>query len=69
MVLAGLYFASIEGYLLFHGLAEGFSIVVACGIFMLVWNSRRFLDNDPLIFLGIAYLYYRRHGFFTYTCL
>lgn len=57
LVLAGLYVASLKNYLLFHGLAEGFSIVVACGIFMLVWNSRRFLNNDLLLFLGIAYLF------------
>ncbi|MFP4105823.1 MAG: MASE3 domain-containing protein, partial [Phycisphaerae bacterium] len=53
----GLHLASEYNYLLFHGLAEGFSIVVACGMFMLAWNSRRILDNDYLLLLGIAYLF------------
>jgi len=56
-VLAGLYLANLYNYLLFHSLAEGFSIVVACGVFMLAWNSRRLLSNDYLLFVGIAYLF------------
>ena len=57
LILFGLYLTSLHGYLLFHGLAEIFSIVVACGIFIVAWNSRRFLDNNYLLFLGIAYLF------------
>jgi PAS domain S-box-containing protein len=57
LVFLGLYLASLYNYLLFHSLAEIFSIVVACGIFMVTWNSRRFLDNNYLLFLGIAYLF------------
>ena len=56
-LLFGLYLTSLYSYLLFHGLAELFSIVIACGIFMLAWNSRRFLDNTYLLFIGIAYLF------------
>lgn len=56
-VFAVLYLTSLYNYLLFHSLAEIFSIVVACGIFMVAWNSRRFLDNNYLLFLGIAYLF------------
>ena len=37
--------------------AELFGIVVAAGIFMLAWNSRRFLDNNYLLFIGIGYLF------------
>jgi uncharacterized membrane protein YccC len=44
LLLFGLYLTSLHSYLLFHSLAEIFSIVVACGIFMLAWNSRRFLE-------------------------
>ncbi|GAB4387597.1 MAG: hypothetical protein Kow0025_02060 [Thermodesulfovibrionales bacterium] len=57
LLLAGLYASSLYSYLLFHSLAEGFSIVVACGIFMVAWNSRRFMENNYLLFLGIAYLF------------
>ncbi|MDP2211574.1 MAG: MASE3 domain-containing protein, partial [Candidatus Aquicultor sp.] len=56
-VLAGLYAASSYNYLLFHNLAELFSIVIAAGIFMIAWNSRKFIENDYLLLLGIAYLF------------
>ena len=57
LLLFGLYLTSLYSYLLFHSIAELFSVVVAIGIFMLAWNSRRFLDNSYLLFLGIAYLF------------
>jgi len=57
LVLLGLHLTTLHSYLLFHGIVEMFSIVVACGIFMLAWNARRFLDNTYLLFLGIAYLF------------
>src|SRR6056297_2448465 len=41
---------------LYHILAELISIVIAFGIFMLVWPARRLLHNDFLLFLGFAYL-------------
>lgn len=53
----GLYWISRENYLLFHGIVEVFSIVVACAIFMIAWNSRRLLDNHYLLFMGIAFLF------------
>ena len=57
-VLTGLYVISDYNFLLFHILVEFFSIVVACGIFILAWNSRRInKDNSYLLFLGIAYLF------------
>ena len=57
LVLLGLHLSSLYHYLLFHSLAEIFSIVVACGIFMVAWNARRFLENNYLLFIGIAYLF------------
>jgi PAS domain S-box-containing protein len=57
LLLFGLYLTSLFSFLLFHGIAEIFSIVIACGIFMVAWNSRRFLDNHYLLFVGIAYLF------------
>ena len=56
-ILIGLYFTSLYNYLLFHSLAEIFSIIIACSIFIITWNSRRFLDNNCLLFLGSAYLF------------
>ena len=57
LVLVGLYFSSLRNYLLFHTLAEMFSIVVACGIFIIGWNSRHYIKNNYLVFLAIAYLF------------
>jgi len=57
LVLSGLYFSSLYNYLLFHSIAEIFSIIVAFGIFIIAWNSRRFLDNNYFIFIGISYLF------------
>ena len=57
LILAGLYVSSLYNYLLFHNLAEIFSIVIAFGIFTIAWNSRPFLDNNYLLFIGIAYLF------------
>ncbi len=56
-VLFGLWAVSAYSYLLFHSIAEIFSIVVAFGIFVLAWNSRRFADNTYLPFIGVAYLF------------
>lgn len=52
-----LYIVSFYNYLLFHSLAEIFSIVIACGIFFFAWNSRQFLENDYFLFLGIGYVF------------
>ena len=57
VIIAGLSLTSRYNYLLFHSLSEIFSIFVACGIFVVAWNSRRFMDNNYLLFLGIAYLF------------
>ncbi|MFP5213151.1 MAG: MASE3 domain-containing protein, partial [Acidobacteriota bacterium] len=55
--LSGLYLTSLYSYLLFHTLAEIFSIVIAFGIFMVGWNARRFLQNNYPLFIGIAYFF------------
>ncbi len=43
--------------LLFHSLSEIFSIVIACGCFMVAWNSRRFQVGNFVTFVGVAYLF------------
>jgi hypothetical protein len=57
IVLLGLYLTSLYSYLLFHGLVEIFSVMVAFGIFSVAWNSRPFMDNNYLFALGVAYLF------------
>jgi PAS domain S-box-containing protein len=57
LLLAGLFLVGQYNFLLFHGLAELFSIVVAWSLFMLVWNTRHINENDALVSLGIAYFF------------
>ncbi len=56
-LFTGLYFASRYHYLLFHSIAEIFSVLVAFSIFIVAWNARRLLDNSYFIFIGIAFLF------------
>ncbi|MFW6066470.1 MAG: MASE3 domain-containing protein, partial [Planctomycetota bacterium] len=57
--LAGvvLYIAEQANYLLYHSLAEFFSIAVAGSIFLIVWNARRFIDSGYMLLVGVAYLF------------
>lgn len=57
LLFTGLHLTVLYSYNLFHGLAELFSVVVACGIFMVAWNTREFNRTPYLIFLGVAYLF------------
>lgn len=56
-VFSALYAASLYSYVLFHSLAELFSVAVAFAIFLIVWNCRRFMRNDFLLFIGLGYLF------------
>lgn len=54
----GFYAAGLQDryFLLFHTLAELFSLIVVCGVFVVAWHSRRLLDNHYLLLVGIVYL-------------
>jgi signal transduction histidine kinase len=54
--LAGLTGIGLWNFLLFHVLAEGFSIVVATSTFLVVWHTRRASHSGFLVVLGSAYL-------------
>ena len=56
-LLLFLYVVSRYNYLLFHTLAEFFSITVAWSLFVVVWNSRHLSNNRAFVFIGIAYLF------------
>ncbi len=56
MTLTCLFIISQFNYLLFHTLAELFSILVAGGIFAFTWNTRHLSRNYCMILLGVAYL-------------
>jgi len=57
VVLAGVLLSRIYSYLLFHALAEVFSIAVAFGVFFVAWNSDTIVKNSYLLILGIGSLF------------
>ncbi|WP_297424010.1 GGDEF domain-containing protein [Clostridium sp.] len=56
-ILIMLYFSSLYNYLLFHTVAEIFSICIAFTMFLMTWNSAKYINNKYLIIVGIAYLF------------
>ena len=57
LALVGFYLTSRYSLPLFHSIAGLLSVVIAGGVFAVAWNSRGFLENNYLLFLGIAYLF------------
>ncbi|MFW9994051.1 MAG: MASE3 domain-containing protein [Candidatus Odinarchaeota archaeon] len=57
LVLLALFLTSFYSFLLFHSLVELFSIIVACSIFLIAWNTRKITDNRYFLFIAIAYLF------------
>ena len=57
LILLGLYLFSLYNYLLFHTVVEMSIIMVFWAVFIIAWNCRRIMDNNYLLFLGIAYLF------------
>jgi len=56
-LLAAISASGLYSFLLFHSLAEIFSIVIASGVFMVAWNTRHFAERPLLMLIGIAYLF------------
>jgi PAS domain S-box-containing protein len=56
LVGGGLLALSRVNYLLFHALGELFSIVVACGVFIIAWNSRHLQENGFFLCVGTVSL-------------
>lgn len=48
---------SLINYLLFHTIAELFSIVIGYLIFMIAWTARDRIENSYLLFIGIGYFF------------
>lgn len=57
LCFGALVFIGSRNYLLFHSLVELFSIVVGCAVFTVVWNARRLIKDDYLLFVGIGFLF------------
>jgi signal transduction histidine kinase len=58
LVLPVIYFISRQNYNLFHILVDGVSIVIAASAFTITWNSRRLVDNNYFLYVGIAFLFF-----------
>lgn len=48
------FLMSRYSYPLFHVFVEIFTAIVACTIFAITWSSRRFIDNNFLLVLGVS---------------
>lgn len=55
IAVLGLYICSLHSYLLFHSLIEIITISIALALFILTWNTSRYLANNYLRVLGIGY--------------
>lgn len=57
IILALLYISSLYSYLLFHTIAEIFSICIAFTVFLIAWNSSRYIKNNYFMMVGISFLF------------
>ena len=55
-ILLVLYLSSFYSFLLFHSLVELGTILLSFAIFVFTWNTRQYLDNNYLLFIGISFL-------------
>lgn len=56
VLLVAIYLTSRYNYVLFHSLVEIFGVVVAAGVFSIVWNARGYFRNNYLLLVGMALL-------------
>ena len=52
-----LYLTTFYNYLLFHSLAGMVVAIAYISTFVVTWNSRRFLDNNFFLIIGISFLF------------
>ncbi len=57
LVIAVLYALSKYNFALFHTAIEVSTIAVAVAIFLLVWKSRRIVQNNYLFFIGVTFVF------------
>jgi PAS domain S-box-containing protein len=55
--LVVLYLISTVNYVLFHSIVEIITVVVSFSIFILVWNSRKYIDNAFFFVVGVGFLF------------
>ncbi|MFX1419537.1 MAG: MASE3 domain-containing protein [Promethearchaeota archaeon] len=57
IILFLIYLTNFYSYLLFHTIAELFSVVIAFGIFSIGWNTRKNIESSIFLVLGVSLLY------------
>jgi len=57
IALIFVFFSRFYSYLLFHSIAELFSIIIAGGVFLVGWNSRKYMKSSFFLVLGISSLF------------
>lgn len=57
LILTFFTFVYLDNFLLFHTLAELFSVIIGLSVFIITWNSRKFISNRYILYLGIAFLF------------
>ncbi len=57
LILMGVILTRLHNYLLFHTIAEFYSIIIACVIFVIAWTTRKEIDNSFFLVLGISSIY------------
>lgn len=57
LILFFTYITNFYNYLLFHTLAELFSIVIGVSIFIIFWNSKKNIDNNFFLIMGTSFVF------------
>lgn len=57
LILFLIYLTHFYSFLLFHTIAEIFSVVIAFGIFMIGWNTRKNIESSIFLVLGVSLLF------------
>ena len=52
-----IFISRLYSFLLFHSIAELMSIIISGGIFIVGWNTRKYMDNSYFLVIGISFLY------------
>jgi signal transduction histidine kinase len=56
-ILIAILSTRLYSVLLFHTVAELFSIIIGITIFIFAWNSREYIKDDLFLFIGIGFLF------------
>ena len=52
-----LWLVSLYNFALYHTTVEVTTIAISVAIFLLIWNSRKIIDNNYLLFLGFTFVF------------